>query len=1714
MSGSVLETNPGVLENELESCRGILSAGVLAYKPNTQNTAKAFSSSKEVPESWKGFVSKVSTTLGLEELAAWQLICSYLSTEFRGTQQSLKDLINDDQKRKPLILDVWQFYRAERLYLLQIIKQIISLNHDTQSNPQLAKAMKTLDSGSGLHKSLSDQLSAVTKEKAPDTEALGPSLGNTCRSAWIHFNLRETSELLQILLISLHVRGFQFSHIVDITQILFQFGFGAKLPFKSEYDEKNNTLQRSIGLLCICILVYMLDLSSLSTSVEDHKIWGNPDSVAKVERLVSGLGNQPCHAPALLAWTLGCFLARGAEGLNKAASRMGEMALANRVLKTLENILTADFNSHKMVSDIVHLEVYTVVSALLAAFDPVSMGLQTDLETLTIILLKHRSVATHFWKQGSDSGLAFFFQETITNFPCDFVPVVEYLTSLASASPASSRNVVATLSNLPVYTEHVDRIQSRIGRSLDGSIEILEDRYPYQSTKTICIPANTKGDLTENNSVRWQLQQNGWQILLAECGQLSLEVSCGEEQVRGQTLNRVTKLSGLVSSIITSCPELSGKLEEITSELTVICSRFCQVTHPPLQLLAQITQIFASISKASKLNGKVIDALEPTGLLPRFSLSYSLLEKSSPSLVPGVVGLLLAGEETVSGEYPLLLAFLKLVKECAGHEKMRAGILFVCREVLPSYSNWRYQNPGEREQILKLSLSILLEYIIEVKEGGEIVAKEHGVCGSLLFLVSTGDRTLQSLLESQVSWETGRGTDFCEIVDTALCLLDRLLRSSASDQVLAGPVGGALRAPPSGPQSHLILSLAHYSYFFHDPVVATGAISLLATIAAAVARANDSVSLLACLGSSAVSVKDLLLARLESPLEDIRLKIAIINLLSQCVKSQPGMIQLLLDVNINLTVVEGGTGSAEASKAQSESELVGEGCLSPAMQLLAQCKDNKDPNWQKLHLALVKLVYNLWDTVSLLATRHLKEEPGFWESLCWPIFHPIKDADSRHIKAKAYILRILASEIYTWKGKVSPQLSKVLEKICDEQSSCISTWCQGITNTKFQEKTLADDSEEEEEEGDDEDSEDSANKVEMFLISSWRIFLLVLSKDYPVSVCPAACRLTFMATVNKLIDILREEPPPIRLTVLLAETGTVLIKRWQTKCTDNMEALCKHISGILEVLHCTWSSLHPRARLSILALALSILRVSQFKLDQQQELQILRGWLNPVVKVLALSFRQIEQSIPLKNSTSGVSEAPELTLSLLQTLISRCTQDKAWLTELHSEATLQLLLSACGNCCRHKAAPSFVRRILQLLVEVAASASGSASLLVHDLAREVWLPLSDLPAGDEWEEVGLLGLQLATTLLRTGRTHALNTAVTAAALLCDKLVIDLMKPRTTLAGLPNAVCVARFIGLLSGHIATWRSEHQPSLQAIYRCCCSLLHYCTALLMRPTVLVSMVKMSTGTAVDEDAHRCRRMSTASSCGEMDAAAEAAMPMEAVPAHTHLVDISLSCLSLLLALSPGLPSLLTGAALVDPDRYEPLLVASFANPTLEEQQLQQPQQHQQLSYGTLLALANTSVRSITRDHARSPSPGRVGASGCAMRSTKSPSTNDTAEKRRLTLLMERSVVLVLCQSILTLSQNCLSARDKQLLRRELGAELGSITDTWRRYCARGCAKSPATSRSARSPGPSTSSGRTTTVTPPPPTSPQPAKKTTSSSSDDQFMKFITNLVGNVFK
>ena len=94
---------------------------------------------------------------------------------------------------------------------------------------------------------------------------------------------------------------------------------------------------------------------------------------------------------------------------------------------------------------------------------------------------------------------------------------------------------------------------------------------------------------------------------------------------------------------------------------------------------------------------------------------------------------------------------------------------------------------------------------------------------------------------------------------------------------------------------------------------------------------------------------------------------------------------------------------------------------------------------------------------------------------------------------------------------------------------------------------------------------------------------------------------------------------------------------------------------------------------------------------------------------------------------------------------------------------------------------------------------------------------------------------------------------------------------------------------------------------------------------------------------------------------------------------------------------------------------------------------------------------------------------------------------------MVLEQCLTLMLAQALLCLSHDKLSSRDKQLLRRELGAELGSVNETMRRYFYRSLSKSPQTVMSP-SPG-ATHSTRLT-------------------KSDEQFMKFVSNIVQKVFK
>ena len=204
-----IQTEPGILQSEFLAQESLLSLGLASYVKNSKDSLEKFKGDGSVGESWKEFVLKLSVVLGIAEPLSWNILCNYLATEFRGTSESLSDLLKNESQVKPLLVDIWHFYRAERLYLLQVLKEVITHhnNEEHENREVFEKVFDKIDKDGRMKHELVEQLKEVISEESPNTETLGYVLGAAVKKSWTHFNLREQSEVLQLLLLYFHQTG-------------------------------------------------------------------------------------------------------------------------------------------------------------------------------------------------------------------------------------------------------------------------------------------------------------------------------------------------------------------------------------------------------------------------------------------------------------------------------------------------------------------------------------------------------------------------------------------------------------------------------------------------------------------------------------------------------------------------------------------------------------------------------------------------------------------------------------------------------------------------------------------------------------------------------------------------------------------------------------------------------------------------------------------------------------------------------------------------------------------------------------------------------------------------------------------------------------------------------------------------------------------------------------------------------------------------------------------------------------------------------------------------------------------------------------------------------------------------------------------------------------------------------------------------------------------
>lgn len=474
---------------------------------------------------------------------------------------------------------------------------------------------------------------------------------------------------------------------------------------------------------------------------------------------------------------------------------------------------------------------------------------------------------------------------------------------------------------------------------------------------------------------------------------------------------------------------------------------------PPRLAFAATLQTLGKKIRSGELDSNfVVNMLDENRLLPymidnsKNLLDVSLGRKTSASKV----GDLIVSEECIKGTYELALAFLDFVIATITRpnykdttKTMLASLIYVSNEIYTSHHLWTFRRPEDMDKILSRCTEIF-HHIISLTE--EPVTDEMNiVClinlsqnqahKQLLDVIVYGKNNIKKQVEElNIHSEAGlKASATVTSVRQSLFIFKKLLSfGKYLNELFDTQNISQYKSSPSqyqhGASSHnapmtnieralfdtsirpgLIQHLFIYIYQEYDNTTACLALDLIKKIAK-----KFSMSLLASLGSEADKVCKFFVEYLGKKEPDLNLVIAILNLLSTCVKYQPGLIELFLDSN-------GSTAS-----------------LDVVMSLLKDCKSDQNDRIY-LYSHLLKFILTFWQK-NHSAIAQLDKADQFWESVTYPLIKFIEENNQNKDtnRLTATVLMILAREIYCVYGnfsdrKINPNLENLMKTLANKQ---------------------------------------------------------------------------------------------------------------------------------------------------------------------------------------------------------------------------------------------------------------------------------------------------------------------------------------------------------------------------------------------------------------------------------------------------------------------------------------------------------------------------------------------------------------------------------------------------------------------------------------------------------------------------------------------------------
>ncbi|XP_064385444.1 nucleoporin NUP188-like isoform X2 [Halichondria panicea] len=1501
LTGQSSLREPELVQAEICSDKALakLGHGIGHYTPPSAKSAGELK--KQVKGHHLEFVLCVSEVLGLDQCQSNEIYELFLSGVYRGSLTELGQEMGDDKRRGVLLNSVRSFYHSERTHLLRCVHHLLSYWQDSSHPYQdvyrvCVEAMDPKARGL-IIKGVWDQYRTCIKVSTP-----AHVTGEHDESVWVIQSLREQVLLLETVL--LYYKDYQHppTTLLHTVLIMQEQGFGSRQTNRVSLIPGAQPIIQHINHLCALILVEAVDLDYVYQYMTDHsKLQSHhlkdPSATAIVKSIdeqLSKWGDMQCHAPFLLSWMLLQYTTQSTD--SEHYQILGNQALQCGVFDYLLSILDSpSFTGSMPLASLGKALVHTLLSVAISCFSETSLGDPATLIAIATKTLTHPRLQLEFWEEyGGDCtrGVGVLLSTALDNFPLE-TPFQLLITLSSHAHTAHSLTAhLHNLHSLTLALDHRWRVAYR-GHDLVllEEVTVFEQEARCVGGAPLYLSAGTRGAPLSaggqrSDTVRWEVDCSALQVFAFLTASLLSLPGVGVDSTQHPLVAMVTDIARLVTVILSSDWTLNEHFQPITSQYFTIIQKYSSLPQLPTQLIAATLKCIAVMLRNNPSH--VWERLGRTGFLPY--ISGPVTSYDSVPVAPGHYGHILNTWERSRGVYAVTMAMLDLLlglyedSVAMDTEGVLACVVWVCREVMSTCQGWRHTSRGSRDELAH-QLLVLCHTILKTPTSGHV-----GTYISHYLLHSHGHRTLVSTLSLGVgvvnrllSNQQGPPPVQVESLKLAFQIIATLLNNPSEEPTALEHAlttqSLKLDTPTSGRGTslvHLVSVIASYIDHHGDPHVPIGATKLLTRLSLV-----SPMSVFACLGGGATLARDAFIGRLQSRVEEVELKVCVLELVRVCVQCQPGMAELFLCVRPSSTEAGGYTFNQSS-------------CLKAVLEIIASAtKQSKGPCPTVLHEAALCLLVSLWEgrhDAALIALRSTKD---FWSHLTAPLSTPpLSWRGGGGVRVVAAVMRIVTMETYSTDTK--SQLDKDLRDVVAGLGVKVESWIEMLS------------------------CEDSGLLEFCRALSALLLVLSASPKTKETFQLPSLRS----SILNKLIISLDAHLTHLNVAIAteLSTLYLVLYRKWSNNvdsCHDN-----KALSVVSQVL----LSMPGALATPLYAITLAVLQSAQ-RSRSSLDGRCCGALITAIAHTLQNSQQEEEGGCVVKADVMAVLALNEMV---------RAHSPASWLHPLAHTSLTTILIRRVDTLLSHDP-PQSVQSCLVTLLGLAQQREGAESLLMNGICHTLCISVLPEHKGELW----LLAVKLTTSLLQSLGHQFLSHALDFVGVHQERLAasLDLYQTIKDLQCLQESEVVCRFFVTLTRYKSRWAYSSPSLVGSLLEALVHLSTGTVALLSKRAALKHIIKtMYSAGLLAPDVAPVTTVTRRKSIGRSVSLDQCVLDdslLTSSPAFSQLQDglvsILLSSLCSLRHFSPPLDAMLLDGVL-DLVEYPPLFGLSLDPPILD--------------------------------------------------------------------------------------------------------------------------------------------------------------------------------------